>query len=107
MLINDLQTMLDTFKFVDHVTLCEVVDPSTSQMQLAARQMVEWLLHNVININMHKENNRDAVGPDSVEPTAPTFGQQWYGRTRDVIQAAGTHYRQQPQLGRAYNKRVQ
>ena len=30
MLIDDLQTMLDTFKFVDDVTLCEVVaDPST------------------------------------------------------------------------------
>ena len=43
MLIDGLQAMLDTFKFIDDVTLCEVVaDPSISHMQVAARQMVEW-----------------------------------------------------------------
>jgi len=35
-LINDSHTLLDTFKFVDDETLCEVVtNPSISQMQLA------------------------------------------------------------------------
>lgn len=54
-LIDDLQTMLDTFKFVDDVTLCEVIaDPSISQMQVAARQMVEWSRQNLMNINTKK-----------------------------------------------------
>jgi hypothetical protein len=55
MLIDDLQTTLDTFKFVDDVTLCEVVaDPSTSQMQVATNQLVEWSRQNLMNINTKK-----------------------------------------------------
>jgi hypothetical protein len=55
MLIDDLQPMLDTFKFVDDVTLCEVVaDPSISQMQVAARQIVDWSSQNLMNINTKK-----------------------------------------------------
>jgi hypothetical protein len=45
--INDLTTMMATFKFVDDVTLAEIVDQSnTSQMQLAADQIAEWSNNN-------------------------------------------------------------
>ena len=54
-LIDDLQTILDTFKFVDDVTLCEVVaDPSISQMPVAAHQVVDWSSQNLMNINTKK-----------------------------------------------------
>jgi hypothetical protein len=47
--------MLDTSKFVDGVTLREVVvDPSTSIMQPAAWQLAEWLRQNLMNINTKK-----------------------------------------------------
>ena len=62
-LIDDLQTMLDSFKFVDDVTLCEViVDSSTSQMQLAACQLVEWSRQNLMNINA-KKTKEMMLGP--------------------------------------------
>ena len=68
MLIDDLQTMLDTFKFVDDVTLCEVVaDPSISQMQVAARQMVEWSRKNLMNINI-KKTKEMLLGPILLNP---------------------------------------
>jgi len=55
MLIDDLHTMLDTFKFIDDVTLYEVVtDPSTSQMQVAACQIVDWSNQNMMNIDWKK-----------------------------------------------------
>jgi hypothetical protein len=67
MLIDDLQAMLDTFKFVDDVTLCEVVvDQSTSQMQPAARQLDEWSLQNVMNINTKKTEMM--LGPILLNP---------------------------------------
>jgi len=47
--------MLDTFQFVDDVTLCEVVtDPSISQMQVAACKIVNWSNQNLMNINTKK-----------------------------------------------------
>ena len=55
MLIDDLQTTLETFKFVDDVTLCEVItDSSISQMQAAACQLVAWSNTNLMNINTKK-----------------------------------------------------
>jgi len=55
MLIDDLHTMLDTFKLMDDVTLCEVVtDPSISQMQVAACHIVDWSNQNLMNINTKK-----------------------------------------------------
>jgi hypothetical protein len=55
MLIDDLQTTLETFKFVDDVTLCEVItDYSSSQMQAAACQLVAWSNTNLMNINTKK-----------------------------------------------------
>ena len=54
-IINDLTTMMATFKFVDDVTLTEIVDQSnTSQMQLAADQIAEWSNNNFMNINNKK-----------------------------------------------------
>ena len=58
MLIDDFQTMLDTFKFVDDIRLCEVItDPSISQLQvyIAACQMVAWSNTNLMNINTRQE----------------------------------------------------
>jgi len=41
-----------TSKFVDEVTLTEIIGQSTtSQMQLAADQIAAWSLHNVMNID--------------------------------------------------------
>ena len=66
-LMMNMQTMFDTFKFVDYVTLCEVVvDPSTSQMQLAVRQRIYWSRQNLLNLNTAKTKE--------VEPTATNSG---------------------------------
>ena len=47
--------MMATFKFVDDVTLTEIVDQSNiSQMQLAADQIAEWSNNNFMNINNKK-----------------------------------------------------
>jgi hypothetical protein len=54
MLIGDLQTMMTAYKFVDDVTISEVVDQSTSHMQLAAQQLAEWSKKNLMNINTKK-----------------------------------------------------
>jgi hypothetical protein len=55
MLIDDLLRTLKTFKFVDDVTLCEVItDSSISQMQAAACQLVAWSNTNLMNINTKK-----------------------------------------------------
>jgi len=52
MLIDDLHIMLDTFKFVDDVTIYKVVtDPSISQKQVAASQIIKWSNQNLLNIN--------------------------------------------------------
>jgi hypothetical protein len=55
-LIDDLHIIIDTFKFVDDVTLTEVVDkqPADSRMQLAMNQLVEWSQLNKLNINIKK-----------------------------------------------------
>jgi hypothetical protein len=54
-LIDNLQTILDTFTFVDDVPLCEVVaDPSISQMQAVAYQVIDWSSQNLMNINTKK-----------------------------------------------------
>jgi hypothetical protein len=54
MLIDDLQTIMTAYKFVDDVTISEVVDQSTSHMQLAAQQLAEWSKKNLMNINTKK-----------------------------------------------------
>ena len=54
-LIDDLSTIMATFKFVDDVTLTEITDQSNmSQMQLAADQVATWSHHNFMNINTKK-----------------------------------------------------
>jgi hypothetical protein len=54
-LINDLNTAIASFKFVDDVTLTEVIGQShTSQMQLVAHQIDEWSHLNFMNINAKK-----------------------------------------------------
>lgn len=67
MLINDLQTMMDTYKFVDDVTISEVIDQSTSQMQLAAQQLAEWSGENLMNINT-KKTKEMLLGPVLLNP---------------------------------------
>ena len=54
-LINDLKTIMDTFKFVDDVTVTEIVSQSnSSRMQSAADQLAEWSYLNFMNINTKK-----------------------------------------------------
>lgn len=54
-LINDLQTVMDMYKFVDDVTITEVVDqPTETQMQWAADQLANWSHQNLMNINIGK-----------------------------------------------------
>jgi hypothetical protein len=50
-MINDLHTIIDTFKFVDDVKLTEVVKmPVNSRMQLVINQVAEWSQLNMLNI---------------------------------------------------------
>jgi ribonuclease P/MRP protein subunit RPP40 len=54
-MIDTLRTINDTYKFVDDVTLTEVITPSAdSQMQLAVNQVVAWSQSNFMNINTKK-----------------------------------------------------
>jgi hypothetical protein len=55
-LINDLKkTDLPTFKFVDDVTITEIISQAgPSQMQAAADYVAEWSCFNLLNINTRK-----------------------------------------------------
>jgi len=53
--INDLQTTLPAFKFIDDVTVIEVMDSITSsQMQTSVDEIVKWSTDNHMNINTSK-----------------------------------------------------
>ena len=63
LLIDDLQPMLDTFKFVDDVTMIEIVEQSAnSQMQIATDQIAAWSRLNFMNINA-KKTKEMLLGP--------------------------------------------
>jgi hypothetical protein len=70
-LIDDLQTMMTAYKFVDDVTVSEVVDQSTSHMQLAAQQLAEWSKKNLMNINT-KKTKEMMLGPALLNPPPQT-----------------------------------
>jgi hypothetical protein len=54
-LINDLNTIMPSLKFIDDVTLTEVIDKSNvSLMQHAADQLAHWSHLNFMNINTRK-----------------------------------------------------
>ncbi len=72
-LINDLHTVIDTFKFVDDVTLTEVVvkqPAADSRMQLAINQLAEWSQLNKLNINT-KKTKEMLMGPVLSNPPPP------------------------------------
>jgi len=53
--INDLQTTQSAFKFIDDVTMIEVIDSITSsQMQTSVNEIVKWSADNHMNINTSK-----------------------------------------------------
>jgi hypothetical protein len=56
MLIYELKTDLPTFKFVDDVTITEIISQASgpSQMQAAADYVAEWSCFNLLNINTRK-----------------------------------------------------
>jgi hypothetical protein len=70
MQIDDLQTILPTYKFVDDVTLSEVIDLSGSQMQLASYQLAKWSTENLMNINS-KKTKEMILGPALFNPPPP------------------------------------
>ena len=54
-LINDLCTILPTYKYVDDATLSEVIARSeVSGMRDTLNQLTIWVKHNKMNINMRK-----------------------------------------------------
>jgi Reverse transcriptase (RNA-dependent DNA polymerase) len=74
-LINDLNTIMASFKFVDDVTLTEIINQSDiSSMQLAANQVAEWPHLNFMNINT-KKTKEMLLGPVLKNPPPPiVFG---------------------------------
>jgi len=53
--INDLQTTLPAFKFIDDVTVIEVIDSiASSQMQTSVDETVKWSTDNYMNVNTWK-----------------------------------------------------
>jgi hypothetical protein len=56
-LINYLKTSVATFKFVDDVTMTEVTDTTSSQMQAAGNEVVRWSDANLMNINIWKSKD--------------------------------------------------
>jgi hypothetical protein len=49
------ETIMPTVKFVDDITVTEIINShSSSQMQTAADPIPEWLQRNLININVKK-----------------------------------------------------
>ena len=53
--INDLQTTLPAFKFIDDVTVIEVIDSiASSQMQTSVNEIAKWSTDNHMNINTSK-----------------------------------------------------
>jgi hypothetical protein len=62
-LIDDLRTIMPTVKFVDDVTVTEIINlHSSSQMQTAADQISEWSQRNLMNINV-KKTKEMLLGP--------------------------------------------
>jgi hypothetical protein len=67
-MIDSLRTINDTYKFVDDVTLTEVITPSAdSQMQLAVNQVVAWSQSNFMNIST-KKTKEMLLGPVTSHP---------------------------------------
>jgi len=57
--INDLQATLPAFKFIDVVTMIEVIDSiASSQMQTAVDEIVKWSTDMNMNINTSKTKER-------------------------------------------------
>jgi len=52
--INDLQTTLPAFKFIDDVTVIEVMDSIANQMQTSVDEIVKCSTDNQMNINISK-----------------------------------------------------
>jgi hypothetical protein len=46
-LINDLETSVATFKFVDDVTTTEVTDTASSHMEADANEVARWSYYNI------------------------------------------------------------
>jgi hypothetical protein len=67
LMLIDVQTMMTAYKFVDDVTIGEVVNQSTSHMQLAAQQLAEWSKKNLMNINT-KKTKEMMLGPALLNP---------------------------------------
>jgi hypothetical protein len=60
--------MLDTFKFVDDVTMIEIVEQSAnSQMQIASDQIAAWSRPNFMNI-IAKKTKEMLLGPIKLNP---------------------------------------
>jgi hypothetical protein len=53
-LINNIETLVATFKFVDDITMTEITDTASSQMQAAANKVLRWSDANHMNINTKK-----------------------------------------------------
>jgi hypothetical protein len=75
-----------TFKFVDDVTLTEIIGQSnTSRMQLAADQIAAWSHHNFMNINTKKTKEMLFGGIAKNPPLQIVFDTGAVDRSRDVI----------------------
>ena len=70
-LINDLETFLTLFKFVDDITMSEIIDHTDttngSRAQAAADQIAEWSHRNYMNVNV-KKTKEMLLGPVKKDP---------------------------------------
>jgi hypothetical protein len=68
-LIDDLHKILDKFKFVDDVTMVEIIDQTaaSSQMQTATNQLAAWSERNFLNVNTRKTKAM-LLGPILLSP---------------------------------------
>jgi Reverse transcriptase (RNA-dependent DNA polymerase) len=72
-LINDLVTSVLTFKFVDDVTVTEVITSSSSRMQIAADQIASWSDSTLMNINIKKTKEMLIGSISNLPPLLATF----------------------------------
>ena len=70
-LINDLETSLPLFKFVDDTTMVEVINQyGTSNFQAAANQLATWSQLNFMNVNSRKTKEM-CIGSIAKNPPVP------------------------------------
>ena len=99
-LINDLDATLPMFKFIDDVTMIEIIDQQeVGDMQLAINQVEEWSHANFMNISVSQ--TKDMIMGSAIKMPPTLVFVQNCNRMSHFLQTPRSHNYEQSKLGRS------